>query len=96
LKEKVLIVYDISEDEVRDEVRDYLKNMGGRWLQYSVFELELEQDLLEEVAGVLRRILRKGTGDIRILRPCKRCYTEITHITTRRRDLTEWKPPRII
>ncbi len=90
---KIIVVYDITEDEVRNQLREYLKDLGGTWLQYSVFELDLTPQQIEKMTETLKRILSKGTGDIRILKPCKQCYQKIKHITTRKRDLTQWKKP---
>ncbi len=88
---KVIVVYDITEDDARTRLREYLKDLGGRWLQYSVFELDLNPQQLERLEREVRRILRRATGDVRILKPCSQCYQKIRHISTRKRDLSRWE-----
>ena len=87
---RFFVIYDISEHDVRRDLRETLKNWGGTWLQYSVFELDLPKDKIKTLIKVVKKILRKGTGDIRFVFPCKSCYGKIEHISTRISDLMEW------
>jgi len=51
-----MIAYDISDDRIRREVRDILKNHGTR-VQYSIFECNLQSragdDLHTRLAGLI-------------------------------------------
>jgi CRISPR-associated protein Cas2 len=53
-----MIAYDISEDRIRNRVRNILKNYGVR-VQYSVFECELDgrekHALQKRLSGMLGR-----------------------------------------
>ena len=81
---KVIIVFDILEEyrKVRDELRIFLKDFGGRFLQYSVYELDCDRETLEKIRKGIERILKKGGGRVDILLPCNRCYDKIKIIDT--------------
>ena len=42
---KIIVVFDVLEEyrEVRDELRRYLKDRGGFFRQYSVYEVDLPE-----------------------------------------------------
>ncbi|RLE74384.1 MAG: CRISPR-associated endonuclease Cas2 [Thermoprotei archaeon] len=81
---KVIVVFDILEEyrEVRDELREYLKDIGGNFLQYSVYVADLDKRGVEALIKGIRRILKKGGGRVDILFPCKKCYNNIKTINT--------------
>ncbi|MHA1593912.1 MAG: CRISPR-associated endonuclease Cas2 [Candidatus Baldrarchaeia archaeon] len=87
---KVFVIYDISEDDIRNELREYLKDWGGEWRQYSVFELDIREEDVEKLLRGIRRIVRRGTGDVRVVFPCAKCYSKVSHISTRVSDLVDW------
>ena len=57
---KVIVVFDILEEyrEVRDELRKFLKDMGGVFLQYSVYEADLDPEGVRRLLRGIKRILR--------------------------------------
>ena len=81
---KVVVVFDVLEEyrEVRDELREFLKDMGGVFLQYSVYVAELDERGVEELLRGVRRILRKGGGRVDVVFPCRRCSSKIRILDT--------------
>jgi len=81
---KIIVVFDILEEysKVRDELRTFLKDFGGRFLQYSVYELDGDAETLERIKAGIDKILRKGGGRVDILLPCRMCYSKIMIVDT--------------
>lgn len=81
---KVIVVYDIpvEHNRLRSEVREFLKDMGGSFIQYSVYEADLDEEGVGRLLRGLERILRKGGGKIDVFFPCEKCYSEIRVIDT--------------
>ena len=52
-----LIVYDVSDDDLRNAVRNRLKNEGGVRIQYSAFLLEADRTRINELFTYFRRII---------------------------------------
>ena len=52
-----LIVYDVSDDDLRDAIRKRLKDEGGARIQYSAFLLEADRTHVEELFMYFRRII---------------------------------------
>ncbi len=53
-----VIFYDISNDELRNKVSDFLKKKGLKRVQFSVFFGELNSSRLKDVEAGLRRYAR--------------------------------------
>lgn len=81
---KVIVVYDIPVEygRLRNEVRNFLKDIGGRFIEYSVYEADLDPEEIERMIEGLRLLLKKGGGKIDIFFPCKKCYSNIIVIDT--------------
>ena len=81
---KIIVVFDVLEEyrEVRDELRRYLKDRGGFFRQYSVYEVDLPEREVSSFLGGIRRIIRKGAGRVEVLFPCSRCYSGIVEFDT--------------
>ncbi|ARM74585.1 CRISPR-associated endonuclease Cas2 [Acidianus manzaensis] len=54
-----VIFYDITEDNVRNKISDYLKKKGLTRVQYSVFIGDLNSSRVKEIEAGLRLIKRK-------------------------------------
>jgi len=78
-----LIVYDISDDDIRTEMREIIKDFGGEKLQFCVYQVCLPKQKLIELQDALRDLLQKTNGVVHFLYPCKNCYNKIIHITNR-------------
>ena len=81
---KVIVVYDIPVEceKLRKEVREYLKNFGGIFVEYSVYFLDIEERDFKILVNGLRKLLKKCGGRVDIIRPCKRCFSGIKIIDT--------------
>ncbi len=81
---KVIVVFDIpvEYDKLRREVREYLKDFGGSFLQYSVYTLDCDEKVLERIVSGINRILTKGGGRVDIFIPCKKCFDKVRVVDT--------------
>jgi len=81
---KVIVVFDVLEEyrEVRDELREFLKDMGGEFRQYSVYEADLSEREVRALLKGIRRILRRGGGRVDIVFPCSQCYRKMRTLDT--------------
>lgn len=79
-----MIVYDIKEDKIRGRVRKILKDMGGTWIQYSAFLIELEIPELQETTRRLAQLIAKTEGDIRFIPLCKKDQKRTIHLKSRK------------
>ncbi|MHA1583340.1 MAG: CRISPR-associated endonuclease Cas2 [Candidatus Baldrarchaeia archaeon] len=79
-----MIVYDIKEDKIRDKVRKILKDLGGTWIQYSAFLIELEIPELQKIMRKLTQLIAKTEGDIRFIPLCKKDRQRTIHLKNRR------------
>ena len=81
---KVIVVFDVLEEyrEVRDRLREFLKDTGGEFLQYSVYVAELDEKEVRELLKGVRKILRRGGGRVDVLFPCRRCSSRIKIVDT--------------
>lgn len=55
-----VVFYDITDNELRNKVADFLKKKGMRRVQFSVFVGELNSSRLKDVEAGLRLIYRKS------------------------------------
>ena len=55
-----VVFYDITDNELRNKVADFLKKKGMRRVQLSVFVGELNSSRLKDVEAGLRLIYRKS------------------------------------
>jgi len=59
-----VVFYDITDNELRNKVADFLKKKGMRRVQLSVFVGELNSSRLKDVEAGLRLIYRKSKPGI--------------------------------
>lgn len=75
-------VYDIADDDQRDNVATILEGFGYR-VQKSVFECDLEPERLADLCARLSRALAEvATGNVRIYRVCRACLADSIGIGT--------------
>jgi len=81
---KIIVVFDIpvGYDRLRDRLRNRLKDYGGVFREYSVYEVELDEKNAERMINDIRRIVAEGAGRVDIIFPCRRCYENIIIIDT--------------
>lgn len=70
---RCIVCYDIPSDQTRYQLARWLDGFGDR-LQYSVFEVELDHELLDEMwAGVLR-LVDPSSDQVSLLPLCATCH----------------------
>lgn len=68
---KTLVIYDISEDDVRLRVSEVCKNFGLCRIQKSAFLGDLTSSRRKELVAALRRALGKARGNIQVFVICR-------------------------
>lgn len=71
-----VISYDIADDKRRNKVAKCLENYGCR-VQYSVFEIICERELIVKIIKELNEIIDTGKDSIRIYILCKECLESV-------------------
>jgi CRISPR-associated protein Cas2 len=75
----VVITYDISEDKRRTKIHTILSSYG-QWMQYSVFECNLEPAEYTKLRNRLHKLIRPETDSIRFYFLCSCCQGKIERI----------------
>lgn len=75
-----MVVYDITEDDVRNKVAEALRAFGLSRVQRSAFVGRLPPALVKELAERLRRITRGANADVIILKVDKRALDGMIRI----------------
>lgn len=76
----IVISYDVQEDKRRTRIHKALKSYG-QWVQYSVFECELEKKDYLRLRDRLDRLINKEAGDsVRFYFLCEGCVGHIERI----------------
>lgn len=76
----VVISYDIQDDKRRTKVHKCLKSYG-QWVQFSIFECDLEKKDYLKLRDRLDRLINKKNGDsIRFYFLCDRCSNQVERI----------------
>ncbi|MGH2271098.1 CRISPR-associated endonuclease Cas2 [Anaerohalosphaeraceae bacterium U12dextr] len=71
----IVIGYDCTDDRRRLKISKILLDYGYR-VQYSVFEADLDNELLTEMVDRLRKIIDPDEDSIRIYHICQRCLDQ--------------------
>ena len=72
----IVVSYDIASDKRRGKIARTMENYGKR-VQYSVFECNLEEDLMRKMEKELTRVYNPEEDTIRIYILCKTCLSKI-------------------
>ena len=72
----VVIAYDIANDKRRNRIAKILLDYGNR-VQYSVFEAEITQELLDEILLRLQAVINSDEDSVRIYKICSRCLERV-------------------
>lgn len=72
----VVVSYDIVDDRRRTRVCKTLKDFGT-WVQYSVFECELDAAALKRLGDRLERLIEKKEDSVRFYFLCRTCRSRI-------------------
>lgn len=76
----LVVVYDITEDHVRNKVAQILQSFGLARMQRSVFVGRLPPALEKELAERLRRAIRGANADIAIFKVDRRTLERAVRI----------------
>ena len=76
----VVVVYDVTEDDVRNRVAEVLKAFGLARVQRSAFIGRLPPALVKELAERLRRVTRGANADVIILKVDRRVMDSMVRI----------------
>jgi CRISPR-associated protein Cas2 len=69
---KVLLIYDIPNDKIRNKVADLCLDYGLDRIQYSAFQGELRRTHQEELVMRIKKRLGKQAGDVRLFPICEK------------------------
>lgn len=67
-----ILVYDVSDDDIRDKIRELIKNWGGIRFQYSAFMIDLSEVELSELLRISARLISDCRGSVMAIPICKR------------------------
>ncbi len=70
----ILVIYDISEDDIRNDVANILKQYGFKRIQKSAFIGKLPSHLLKDLEIKLRKTMKNAHGNIQIFKLSRRQY----------------------
>ena len=68
---KTLVIYDISDDNLRLKVSEICKNFGLSRIQKSAFLGDLKSSRRKELIASLRRVLGDNEGNIQVFVICR-------------------------
>ena len=70
-----IVVYDITDDGLRQKVSNRLKDYGLERIQYSTFQGEMVRHVVASLATEIRRMINDGeeTDSVLILPMCSSC-----------------------
>ncbi len=83
-----ILVYDISDDNTRNKLRELLKNYGAERIQYSAFKAELEEPQLIELMQKAERLLRGTDGALIAIPICTKDQQKIISIGKQTHETT--------
>ncbi|MEM0172092.1 MAG: CRISPR-associated endonuclease Cas2 [Thermoproteota archaeon] len=70
---KTLVIYDITDDNIRNAVSEVCKNFGLSRIQKSAFLGDLTSSSRKELKAKLQRTLGEAEGNIQIFVLCNAC-----------------------
>ena len=72
----VVVVYDIKDDRRRSRVAKTVEDYGTR-VQYSVFECNMDEKILDNMNNTLASVIDDTNDKIRVYRLCKNCLNSV-------------------
>jgi len=77
---KYLVVYDITEDDVRNKVRNTLKDYGGNRIQYSAFVFDKSEIEMIQIMLKIKKIIGNTKGKVIAIPICARDIDKVVTI----------------
>ncbi|AGB40913.1 CRISPR-associated endoribonuclease Cas2 [Halobacteroides halobius DSM 5150] len=68
----ILLIYDISEDKIRNKVAEACKDFGLKRIQWSAFLGQLNHNRREELMMRISKLLGDNEGNIRLYPICSK------------------------
>jgi CRISPR-associated protein Cas2 len=75
----VVVSYDIPEDKRRTKIHKILKSYG-QWMQYSVFECDLNATQYAKLRSRLSKLIKPEEDNIHFYMLCRCCQQKIERI----------------
>jgi CRISPR-associated protein Cas2 len=75
----VVICYDIPEDNRRTQIHKILKSYG-QWMQYSLFECELNSTQYAKLRSRLAKMIKPNEDSVAFYSICASCHVKIERI----------------
>jgi CRISPR-associated protein Cas2 len=75
----IVICYDISEDKRRTKIHNTLKSYG-QWVQYSIFECDLNETQYAKLRQRLSKLIKKDVDSISFFTLCECCQKKVERI----------------
>jgi CRISPR-associated protein Cas2 len=69
-----IIIYDVTDDNLRNQVSEILKDYGLERIQYSAFLGQLRHDELNSLLVDLRELIGPDSENVQIYPVCDSCY----------------------
>jgi CRISPR-associated protein Cas2 len=69
-----IIIYDVTDDNLRNQVSEILKDYGLERIQYSAFLGQLRHDELNSLLVDLRELIGPDAESVQIYPVCDSCY----------------------
>lgn len=71
---RYLVIYDITDDNLRTKVSETLKDYGLDHIQYSAFLGTLKRNVLNSLITDLRKLIGNLEGNVQIYPLCEVCF----------------------
>jgi len=71
---RYLIIYDITDDNLRALVAETLKDYGMERIQYSAFIGSLRRHRLNSLAVDVKRLIGEAVESVQVYPLCERCF----------------------
>lgn len=75
----VVVSYDIPDDKRRTKIHKILKSYG-QWMQYSVFECDLNETQYAKLRSRLSKLIKLEQDSIRFYFLCRCCQAKVERI----------------
>lgn len=72
---KVLVIYDITDDALREKVASILKGFGLARVQKSAFLGTINSSSLKELKVVISKLIRGERANVQFYPLCRWCYS---------------------
>lgn len=86
---KLLLIYDIVDDKIRNKIADVCLDYGLERIQYSAFLGELNHNRQEELLQKIKRRLGKNEGDVQLFPLCDKDLRLRKRIANRKQGIKE-------